>query len=851
MPGFVLSGKPKELRMNIPMKKQILIGSFLLCNVLSIMTKQQPHMSPSAEDIALLQTLMQDPQFRIEILEQALTEVLNNFDRCEYILEHIAQIINSDTKGKYNKTGLESIKKVKSDIRAIRETCFDHITESILGGLIDRNSKVISYLATVFDSKLKKFPQLNLNVHELLTRSTHEAPTIEALDLKIQRNNMYLDKLYQEADNVGLSFMNKAIRKLESIDHTLRISSIIKRTLPYMGLFTYLVLSTDKAKIDALGNKPLSKFKSFIGGLPSEVRKQTTDTSEPFEANAFGQSELDPFRPTLQINTLKPEKGLLGSPLYTYASIIKLSAEPLLQFSVPALMLPVIKKDLNDLWNWITKKSTVVQNNLRGSHAATRFGNEIHKPRITFDDLVGLDDAKEILRDVVRYICDPERYDRSGTAIGKGYILSGPTRTGKTYIAEALAGEINLALSMMGKHDKCGFKEIKWWDLMQKDGIKAVIEAARKDAPCVLFIDEIDLLNLRRTGGDTVTLSEFLTGMSGLNRDDKNRIILIAATNKIEHIEGALLQHGRFGTIIHFENPRLNDRIKFFEVSLKKLTLEVDDFDLMTLARATEGASFGDLEAIIRFAQFKAKTAGERLSQKHLNHAINQKSKHIMSSDFYALTQSEKQMLSAYFAGVALTHLLADPQQTLQSVTIRPISKVREKPIFELEEKKKPSKTIKYGKVFTYSKNETLHIETKKDKLIELQLHCAGHIAQEILCGSRSSNFRRKDKQRALDAAKSYVFDGMKESRDNLSKQDREKLLAQAFALVEKIEKEMYDLLLAHKDDLALIAQALEEYQVLTNEQIATLLQTGSLPNELKEVAVDLDNLPNIAANLI
>ena len=191
-------------------------------------------------------------------------------------------------------------------------------------------------------------------------------------------------------------------------------------------------------------------------------------------------------------------------------------------------------------------------------------GNPSREFKGFYDYVVpAIDEAKKILQDVVDYIANPELYERSGAIPDKGYLLTGVTRTGKTEISKALAGEINFILQQTGQGHRCGFKEITWAEIARPGSLKKMLVEAKKHAPCVLFIDELHNYNLQGSA-DAVLLNDFLTAMSGIEQDEKNRIILVATTNQIQKLDNALFQHGRFGTIIHFELPRYQDRKHFF-----------------------------------------------------------------------------------------------------------------------------------------------------------------------------------------------------------------------------------------------------------------------------------------------
>ena len=212
-------------------------------------------------------------------------------------------------------------------------------------------------------------------------------------------------------------------------------------------------------------------------------------------------------------------------------------------------------EDLNKKWSYdikpeITKKVKAFHYRLMGGAYIARADklDEI-KAEVTFDDLVGLDHVKEYFKLLVDYLENPEMYDRRKLTPQKGCLLVGPTRTGKTHSVSALHGEIKRMLKRTGQPGKFSFMEIPAVYLNDPDiGIRRLIYMLQANAPCIAFIDEIDLINLQRTGKN-IELSEFLTALSGIldETDPQKQVILIAATNKPESLDTALRQPGRFG----------------------------------------------------------------------------------------------------------------------------------------------------------------------------------------------------------------------------------------------------------------------------------------------------------------
>ena len=513
------------------------------------------------------------------------------------------------------------------------------------------------------------------------------------------------------------------------------------------------------------------------------------------------------------------------------------------------MLMPVLfQNELSSLSTWGKKKINSTTNFLRGGAFKKKEDEEETKfePKVNFDDLVGLEQAKETLSLVLKYIEDPERFDRAKLTPEKGYLLTGPTRTGKSFTAEALAGEIKKIIKNKNRNPtEFGFYVIKASYII-KHGIAKLLDMAKKEAPCVLFIDEIDLLGLQRAGGNKELLGEFLLSMSGcLDSDPNKQVIILAATNKPENLDEALKQRGRFGKEIRFEYPGFTDRKTFLFKKLDALSINLKALDLDKLAKETEGSSFEDLNAMVKKAFQKAKIKGEALNQACLEESLNTEIRNIMYQSNKELPEHEKQLLAIHQAGHALATMLLESHQKIALVTILPIlSKLKEEMVWDgyykdEEEKQQP---IEYGKIFTYHDHDTLNAHDEEEKIKLCKISLAGHVAEKLLLRSCGYSYHLEDKQRALQIAKSIVMKGIK--IDKLPEKMQNKLFEDAFALLDTYETQITKLLEDHKDQLHLLATTLREKEILSADELYGLLypekQTAAQEAPSKLVAQEL-----------
>ncbi|MDR3550620.1 MAG: AAA family ATPase, partial [Candidatus Babeliales bacterium] len=495
--------------------------------------------------------------------------------------------------------------------------------------------------------------------------------------------------------------------------------------------------------------------------------------------------------------------------------------------------------ETNDSYNWFKKKIVAAHNNLLGGAYASRktasddgmISNK--EPRITFDDIVGMEHAKDVLSLIVKYIEDPERWDRAKIAPEKGYLLTGPTRTGKSYMAEGLCGEIKRALKAQNRNpDEFGFYEISA-TLIQEKGMEVVMHAFKSVAPCVLFIDEIDLLGLQRAGGNSMLLNQFLVSMSGaLDSDPKKQIIILAATNKPENMDEALKQPGRFGKEIRFDYPNFNYRKSYLTKRLSPLGINLDAFDLDKIALQTAGCSFEKLNTVIKVAFSNAKKSGHTLTQKLLEKALDSEIRLIRMDEGKDIPIAEKTLISVHQAGHTLATALLKTTHEVSKVTILPVqAKLKEEMVWQAYYKEEEDKQnpIEYGKLFTHQKHDTLNINSKDEMINMCKIQLAGHIAEEILSGSSGYTYHKQDTDHAMQIATAIVCEGLR--MDRLPKNIQSEMFDKAFKLLNTCKKEMRALFTEHKATLQAIANELQKNLTLTASQIETIMQTGKLPD--------------------
>ena len=290
---------------------------------------------------------------------------------------------------------------------------------------------------------------------------------------------------------------------------------------------------------------------------------------------------------------------------------------------------------------------------------------------IRFSDVAGEDEAKENLAEGVNYLHDPSKYQEIGASMPKGILLVGPPGTGKTMLAKAVAGEANVPFFSMS-----GSEFVEMFVGMGASKVRDLFKQAKEKAPCIVFIDEIDAIGQKRSGGQyggnderEQTLNQLLTEMDGF--EGNNGVIILAATNRPESLDPALTRPGRFDRRVPVELPDLKGREAILQVHAKKIKV-AEDVDFNKIARMASGASGAELANIVNEAALRAVRDGRRFAtQADLEESIEvviagyQKKNAIM-------TDEEKKIVSYHEIGHALVAAMQTHSAPVQKITIVP-----------------------------------------------------------------------------------------------------------------------------------------------------------------------------------
>ena len=330
------------------------------------------------------------------------------------------------------------------------------------------------------------------------------------------------------------------------------------------------------------------------------------------------------------------------------------------------------------LGNWLSKRMASSMGSMGGGGMFGGFGKSNAREyeanganKVSFKDVAGEDEAKELLGEMVDYLKEPDKYTEIGAHIPKGALLVGPPGTGKTLLAKAVAGEANVPFFSIS-----GSEFVEMFVGMGAAKVRDLFDQAKKKSPCIVFIDEIDAIGKKRGGGAVggndereQTLNQLLTEMDGF--DSSKAIIILAATNQPDSLDPALLRPGRFDRRVPVELPDFQGRVDILKVHARDIKMS-ENVNLEAIAKAAAGASGAELANIINESALRAVRAGrERVIQSDLEESIEvviagyQKKNKVM-------TDKEKLIVSYHEVGHALVAALQKNSAPVQKITIIP-----------------------------------------------------------------------------------------------------------------------------------------------------------------------------------
>ena len=442
---------------------------------------------------------------------------------------------------------------------------------------------------------------------------------------------------------------------------------------------------------------------------------------------------------------------------------------------------------------------------------------------IKFSDVEGVDEAEENLQEIVEYLHDPKKYQEIGASMPKGVLLVGPPGTGKTMLAKAVAGEANVPFFSMS-----GSEFVEMFVGMGASKVRDLFKQAKQKAPCIVFIDEIDAIGQKRSGGGHLggndereqTLNQLLTEMDGF--EDNSGVIILAATNRPESLDPALTRPGRFDRRVPVELPDLQGREAILKVHAKKIKY-AEDVDFGRVARMASGASGAELANIVNEAALRAVRSGRKFA----NQTDFEESIETVIAGYQKknaiLTDKEKHIVAYHEIGHALVAAKQTNSAPVQKITIIPRTSGALGYTLQVEE----------GNHYLMSKEE---IENKIATLT------GGRAAEEVVFGSITTG-ASNDIEQATKLARAMISRyGMSEDFDMVametlqnqylggdtsltcSNETQTKIDEQVVALVKRQHEKAVTILTENRAKLDELAQHLYEKETITGEEFMAIL---------------------------
>ena len=426
------------------------------------------------------------------------------------------------------------------------------------------------------------------------------------------------------------------------------------------------------------------------------------------------------------------------------------------------------------------------------------------KPKTTFIDVAGLDEVKEELFEIVDFMKYPDKYKKMGAKIPKGVLFYGPPGTGKTLLASAVAGETNSSF-----FNVTGSEFVEKYVGVGAKRVRTLFEKARKEAPSIIFIDEIDAIGAKRhlesNNEKDQTLNQLLVEMDGFNKD--SNVIIVGATNRLDLLDEALLRPGRFDRHIHIGSPNFHTRLEILKVHTSNKPID-PSVDLELIAKKTHGFNGAHLSNIANEAAiFAVRDNSSVITSVHFDKALERVIAGLESKNS-SLIDREKEIVSYHEAGHALVSNL---------LGICPIQKISIVPRGEA-----------LGYVLQLP-DEDRYIYTKEELTGKIKILLAGKASEEIIFNHKSTG-ARDDLKKVTDIATQMVCEygmsnlGFMTINGNEKTFLSEQVQKEANSIVQDCYNETLELLKNNINDLHIVSKYLHDNETMTHDELKSLI---------------------------
>jgi cell division protease FtsH len=602
------------------------------------------------------------------------------------------------------------------------------------------------------------------------------------------------------------------------------VNSTVKTVVFWLVIFLAGVLLWQLVKTGATGTKQREvNFTEFMSQVDQSNVQSVTMTGE--EVTGSFRNEKTTFHTTVPGNYPDMFKILRDKGVNITVKDAQAGSWPSWLLQIAPLVV------LGALWFIMIRQMQT------GGNKALSFGKSrarllsMQQKKVTFKDVAGVDEAKEELREIIDFLREAQKFQKLGGRIPKGVLLVGPPGTGKTLLARAVAGEANVPFFSISGSDF-----VEMFVGVGASRVRDLFEQGKKNAPCIIFIDEIDAVGRHRGAGlggghdeREQTLNQLLVEMDGFESNEG--VILIAATNRPDVLDPALLRPGRFDRRVVVPRPDVRGREEILRVHSRKIPLS-DDVDLSILARGTPGFSGADLANMVNEAALNAARQNRKTVAMYDFELA--KDKVLMGAERKSmlLSEEEKKVTAYHEAGHAMVAVLRNDSDPLHKVTIIPrgmaLGVTMQLPLDDKHTYRKTYLETRLAIMMGGRVAEELFLSTVTTGAGN-DIEQASELARKMVCEFGMSDlgpltFGKKEEQ---------IFLGREISQHRDYSEDTAIKIDQAVRrFVDEAYRSATDILSQHRDAMHRIAQALLEREVLDGQEIRMLIDGKTLPSK-------------------
>jgi cell division protease FtsH len=603
----------------------------------------------------------------------------------------------------------------------------------------------------------------------------------------------------------------------------------------FIGLAVMLFMLVNKTN-RAAATIPLDQFKTQLEqGNVKELTIEGDEITGVFNQEVMGTSnnEIENFKTSLPTGTSMNwdfTKWVLDTAAKKTAVKVANTQNVLLNIIVPLIPWLLI---FGFIWFFVFRQ---LRNSAGAGGMLGNFGRSRHKitskehTNVTFDDVAGVEEAKEEVMEIVEFLKNPKKFQRLGGRIPRGVLLVGEPGTGKTLLAKAIAGEADVPFFSISGSDF-----VEMFVGVGASRVRDLFKQAKDNSPCIIFLDEIDAVGRRRGSGFSSgghdereqTLNAILVEMDGFDTNDQ--VIVCAATNRVDVLDPALTRPGRFDRQIYVPLPDVKGRMEILKVHSRKVKLG-PNVDLLRLARATPGFSGADLAAIINEAALSATLAGKEFIEQDDLEESRDKVRWGRARKSRVIDEREKLATAYHEAGHAVVQYLEKDADPIHKVTIIPRGQMGGSTM-SLPEKDKMSTSKKWCLAF-------------------LRIGMAGRIAEEMFTDDVNTGAygdirqvtgiaRRMIRDWGMNERVGFVYYGEDDSRPNAlggfgeareySEETARVMDEEVKKLIDQKEKETREICEANRDKIEAVARALLKYETLDASDIDRIMRGDNI----------------------